>query len=188
MAIPQAQSRYRAATMQLVAYLDEQRVEMHIVMETGETIAVTCVKDSIFRVQQSIERMARECPEIATWGNEAPHGRIEVLDVAPQAAATNKRSRRPHGPSALAFMSGALLALALLASEPAAAAPLAQTERFQFELWAQNHCPADTVVWVTARSQVYSSSKDMWYGRTTDGSYVCKIDAQKAGYRAKPPL
>jgi len=68
MTIPHAQTRYRAAAMELVAYLDEQRVEMHIVTGTGETVAVACARDSIFRVQQSIERMARECPEIATWG------------------------------------------------------------------------------------------------------------------------
>jgi hypothetical protein len=55
--------------MELVAYLDEQRVEMHIVTETGETVAVDCAKDSIFRVQRSIERMRRECPEVATWSD-----------------------------------------------------------------------------------------------------------------------
>jgi hypothetical protein len=69
MAIPHARTHYRAATMELVAYLDEQRVEMHIVTETGETVAVDCAKDSIFRVQRSIERMRRECPEVATWSD-----------------------------------------------------------------------------------------------------------------------
>jgi len=67
--IPHAQTHYRAATMELVAYLDEQRVEMHILTETGETVAVACAKDSIFRVQRSIERMGQECPEIATWND-----------------------------------------------------------------------------------------------------------------------
>ena len=70
MTIPHAQKHYRAATMELVAYLDEQRVEMHIVTQTGETVAVDCAKDSIFRVQRSIERMRRECPEVATWSDE----------------------------------------------------------------------------------------------------------------------
>jgi len=72
MTIPHAQKHYRAATMELVAYLDEQRVEMHIVTQTGETVAVDCAKDSIFRVQRSIERMRRECPEVATWSDEPP--------------------------------------------------------------------------------------------------------------------
>ena len=73
MTIPHAQKRYRAATMELVAYLDEQRVEMHIVTQTGETVAVDCARDSIFRVQRSIERMRLECPEVATWRDGPPH-------------------------------------------------------------------------------------------------------------------
>ena len=73
MTIPHAQKHYRAATMELVAYLDEQRVEMHIVTQTGETVAVDCAKDSIFRVQRSIERMRRECPEVATWSDGPLH-------------------------------------------------------------------------------------------------------------------
>jgi phosphate uptake regulator len=68
MGIPHAQTRFRAATMELVAYLDERRVDMHIITETGEAVAVTCDRDSIFRVQRSIERMGRDCPEIASWG------------------------------------------------------------------------------------------------------------------------
>jgi hypothetical protein len=81
MTIPRAQTRYHAATMELVAYLDEHRVEMHIVTETGQTIAVACAKDSIFRVQRSIEQMGRECPEIATWGGEPPHQPIGPLHL-----------------------------------------------------------------------------------------------------------
>jgi hypothetical protein len=55
-------------------------------------------------------------------------------------------------------------------------------------LWAQNHCPADAVVRVSVRSQIFSSSEERWYGRTIDGAYACKFDAEKAGYRAKSPL
>jgi hypothetical protein len=72
MTIPHAQARYHAASMKLVAYLDEHRVEMHIVTDTGATLAVDCAKDSIFRIQRQIERMGRECPEIASWGAGAP--------------------------------------------------------------------------------------------------------------------
>jgi hypothetical protein len=53
MTIPHAQTRYHAATMELVAYLDEQRVEMHIVTETGETVAVACARDSKFSSRSS---------------------------------------------------------------------------------------------------------------------------------------
>ena len=69
-----------------------------------------------------------------------------------------------------------------------AAEPLAQAQRFQFELWAQNHCPIDTVVWVTTNSQTYNPRAERWYGRTRDGAFACKLEAEKAGYRAKSRL
>lgn len=79
--------------------------------------------------------------------------------------------------------------LVVVAVSPVVASEtLAQTQRFQFELWAQNHCPIDTVVWVTASSQTYNSRAERWYGRTKDGAFACKLDAEKAGYRAKSPL
>jgi hypothetical protein len=39
MPVPHAQPCCRAATVKLVACLDEQRVEIHIATETGETVA-----------------------------------------------------------------------------------------------------------------------------------------------------
>jgi len=63
---------------------------------------------------------------------------------------------------------------------------LAQTERFQFDQEAKDHCPADTVVWVNMRSQVYNLSGERWYGRTAGGAFVCKLEAERAGFRAKP--
>lgn len=97
-------------------------------------------------------------------------------------AQSRKASRRLR-PGALA-----LGVLTVVTAGPVVAAePLAQTQRFQFELWAQNHCPIDTVVWVTASSQTYNSRAERWYGRTTDGAFACKLDAEKAGYRAKSP-
>ena len=58
---------YRAVAMELAAYLDEHCVEMHILTDTGETIAVVCPTDSIFAILQHIEQLALQCPEIATW-------------------------------------------------------------------------------------------------------------------------
>jgi hypothetical protein len=98
-------------------------------------------------------------------------------------AASGKRRARTA-----ALIPAALLVLALVAGGSAGAEPLPQTLRFQFELWAQNHCPDDIVVWINARSQIYNSSDERWYGRTADGAFVCKLDAEKAGYRAKTPL
>jgi hypothetical protein len=60
-------TRYRAVSMELAAYLDGRYVEMHILTDTGESIVVACPKDSIFAIQRHIERIGRECPEIATW-------------------------------------------------------------------------------------------------------------------------
>jgi hypothetical protein len=55
---------------------------------------------------------------------------------------------------------------------------------FQFEQQAQQHCPADTVVWVVASRGLYNSSSERWYGRTSNGTYACLRDAEKAGYSA----
>jgi hypothetical protein len=62
-----AQIRFRAVAMQLVADLDGRYVEMHVITETGDAVAIACEKDSIFAVQRHIEQMGRECPEISSW-------------------------------------------------------------------------------------------------------------------------
>ena len=70
--------RYRAVSMELAAYLDGRYVEMHILTDSGETIAVACDKDSIFAVQRHIEEIGQACPEISTWKavkkTESVHG------------------------------------------------------------------------------------------------------------------
>ena len=53
--------------MQLVADLDGRYVEMHVITDTGDAVAIACEKDSIFAVQRHIEQMGRECPEITSW-------------------------------------------------------------------------------------------------------------------------
>jgi hypothetical protein len=79
-----APSRYRAISMELAAYPDERCVEMHILTDTGETIAVTCPNDSIFAIQRHIEQLGHQCPEIATWSTRSkseepsPSGRASV--------------------------------------------------------------------------------------------------------------
>ena len=64
---PPKHVRYRATSMELAAYLDARYVEMHIRTDTGQNIAVICVRDSIFAIQRHIEQMGRDCPEISTW-------------------------------------------------------------------------------------------------------------------------
>jgi hypothetical protein len=81
MKLPPATTRYRAVSMELAADLDAQQVEMHILTDTGETIAVVCRRDSIFTVQRHIEKMANACPEIATWRNQRRASRSCDADV-----------------------------------------------------------------------------------------------------------
>ena len=45
-------------------------------------------------------------------------------------------------------------------------------------------CPADIVVWVNTRSGVYHLSGMTWFGHTREGRYMCRTEADKAGYRA----
>jgi hypothetical protein len=80
--MPRADSfpRYRATSMALAAHLDERYVEMRIVTDTGETLAVMCPRDSIFTVQRQIEKIGRDCPEIAGWGHH-PGNRASIRAV-----------------------------------------------------------------------------------------------------------
>ncbi len=65
----------------------------------------------------------------------------------------------------------------------AASLPL-NMPHFHFEQQAQEHCPSDSIVWAIARLGVYNSNAERWYGQTNDGAYVCRHDAETAGYHA----
>lgn len=54
---------------------------------------------------------------------------------------------------------------------------------FTTEAAAQQHCPSDTVVWLNTRSGIYHEKGMRWYGRTRQGAYVCKAEADAAGDR-----
>lgn len=54
---------------------------------------------------------------------------------------------------------------------------------FDTEEAAQKHCPADTVVWLNTNSGIYHLKGERWYGNTKYGAYVCKKEADAAGYR-----
>jgi hypothetical protein len=68
-------------------------------------------------------------------------------------------------------------------SSVALAADQSQLSQFTTEDAAQKHCPADTVVWLNARSGIYHLKGERWYGRTKHGAYVCKKEADAAGDR-----
>ena len=54
---------------------------------------------------------------------------------------------------------------------------------FNTEAAAQRHCPSDQVVWLNTRSGIYHEKGMRWYGRTKYGAYVCRKEADAAGYR-----
>lgn len=54
---------------------------------------------------------------------------------------------------------------------------------FDTEQAAQSHCPSDTVVWLNTSSGVYHEKGMRWYGHTKHGAYVCRKEADAAGYR-----
>jgi hypothetical protein len=75
-----------------------------------------------------------------------------------------------------------LAMIGLLSLEQRAAA--AEPSLFQFEIQAAQHCPADTVVWVSPKTGLYHFNSERWYGRTKEGFFACQIEGDKAGYKA----
>jgi hypothetical protein len=54
---------------------------------------------------------------------------------------------------------------------------------FHTEQQAKQHCPSDTVVWVNTKTGVYHLGGERWYGRTKEGAYVCRKEADAEGDR-----
>lgn len=52
------------------------------------------------------------------------------------------------------------------------------------EQQAQQHCPADIVVWLNTPTGIYHFRGQRWYGHTNHGAYVCEREADRAGNRA----
>ena len=56
-------------------------------------------------------------------------------------------------------------------------------QQFDSEAAAQAHCPSDTVVWLNTNSGIYHEKGMRWYGRTKQGAYVCRKEADGVGDR-----
>jgi hypothetical protein len=54
---------------------------------------------------------------------------------------------------------------------------------FRYEAQAQRHCPADAVVWLDFRKAMYYSKGQRQYARGFNGSFVCRDEARRSGYR-----
>jgi len=72
----------------------------------------------------------------------------------------------------------------LCAIAPGIASAQGSAQQFQTEQTAQDHCPADTVVWVNTKSGVYHFKGQRWYGNTKEGAYECRKEADGEGDRA----
>jgi len=67
--------------------------------------------------------------------------------------------------------------------KPASATSGGKNE-YATDLLAKAHCPADTVVYVNLKSQIYHFAGTKDYGNVKDGTYMCEKDATGAGARA----
>lgn len=76
-----------------------------------------------------------------------------------------------------------LLGLVLIVLLVAGAGICAELTTFTTEQEAQQHCPADTVVWLNLPTGIYHLKGERWYGRTKNGAYVCEKEADQAGDR-----
>ncbi len=87
------------------------------------------------------------------------------------------------GPAGLrSILAGILLAIVLLTAPPAVQAA-GSLSLYTSEDLAQQHCPRDVVVWLNLPTRVYHLKGQRWYGRTKNGAYVCKTEADAVGAR-----
>lgn len=81
-------------------------------------------------------------------------------------------------PKAICWM--ALLLIAGSTAPHAWAIPLTP---FQYQDQAQRHCPSDKVVWLDFRKGIYYSGTQKHYRSGFDGSFVCREEARRSGFR-----
>jgi hypothetical protein len=101
-----------------------------------------------------------------------------------EGAFENRRKHRENHlariPTGRAIQSLALaMALAVLMSIDARAT----LTLFRYEDRAQQHCPADTVVWLDFKKRKYYFSSQKLYGDGVNGSFVCLQEARRSRYR-----
>ena len=81
--------------------------------------------------------------------------------------------------AARSLMVGLLMLTPSTGSPRAASPPL-----FDTEVQAHEHCPADVIVWLNKATGIYYVKGMRWYGNTTNGAYICRAEADKAGLRS----
>jgi hypothetical protein len=83
----------------------------------------------------------------------------------------------------LLFRKMLLAATILLSAALPVYANAPSAPHFYTEQQAKQHCPNDTVVWVNTKTGVYHLKGERWYGRTKEGAYVCRKEADAEGDR-----
>jgi hypothetical protein len=59
---------------------------------------------------------------------------------------------------------------------------LGSSHRFRTVADAEDHCPGDTIVWLTGSKLVYLLPGDAKYGQGR-GAYACQMEADSAGFQ-----
>ena len=77
------------------------------------------------------------------------------------------------------LMLAAGLVVALVSASQAAG-----PQKFATEDSATKFCKQGNVVWFNPDSKVYFSPGAQFYGKTKQGGYTCRSDAEKEGFRA----
>ena len=80
-------------------------------------------------------------------------------------------------------LSGARTATAASAVSTINVAVAVTIRTFDTEAAAQTHCPRDAVAWLNLPTGIYHEKGMRWYGRTKYGAFVCRKEADAAGYR-----
>lgn len=80
------------------------------------------------------------------------------------------------------FIAAAVLAFGLILGGTGSAFA-ADPATFQSEQQAQQHCPADQIVWLNLPTAIYHQKGQRWYGVTRNGAYACRKEADAAGDR-----
>ena len=75
---------------------------------------------------------------------------------------------------------GVVIALAVASGLTGAAA---QMTLFRDEDQAQRHCPLDTVIWLDFKKRKYYLVSQKYYAKGFHGSFVCREEARRSGYR-----
>jgi hypothetical protein len=112
--------------------------------------------------------------------------RVRVQHFDPMLAweASQQRRSRSNGEIfVLRKILARVFVVALLLGMPGIAVSAEPLPLFSSEQKAQQHCPSDIVVWLNLPSGIYHLKGQRWYGRTKNGAYVCKKEADEAGDR-----